>query len=450
MNWNVHTNPIAMQMRPALSDIIQGHNLVTDKDILHSYCDQFYDKEFVIYRDKPIQLVEIGIDQGGSLILWANYFTNAKILGVDLQLRGDCEKNCSRYPNIMLSLGNAYLVESLQYFPDADVIIDDGSHTLEDQLFVVRFLTSKIKAGGILVVEDIPSIEQAKILFDNVPMHLMPYAQIIDLRNVKGRNDDILLVIRYPDLRTSLTVEANNEFIQRIEQDSKRLGMDMLGERLSHLYPLINFDSIHSIIDVGAAHGYESINLARIFPKATLHSFEADPENYVQALENISNQADLQYRRINLMNMAVNNKDGPLTFYALDRQASKGHNEGMSSKYKLSDPAVFPHELSIQKEIMIPGVTLDTWCKIHGLKPDLLWMDAQGAELDILKGAEEALKLISVIMTEAAIKPYYEGQTLKVDIDAYLKSQGFEELESARKTGHEYEVDAIYLRIRYV
>lgn len=446
MTWGPDIVADWKPMLPTLADIIKRHNLVTDKDSLHSYCDQFYDKEFAKYRGQDIQLVEIGIDQGGSLILWANYFNNAKILGVDLQLRGDCEKNCSRYPSIMLSLGDAYLVESLQHFPEADIIIDDGSHTLEDQLFVVRFLTSKIKAGGSLVIEDIPSMEQAKILFDNVPLNLMPYAQIIDLRSIKGRSDDIMLVIRYPDLRMLLTIDANNEFIQQIEQDSKRLGMDMLGERLSHLYPLINFNSIHSIIDVGAAHGYESINLARTFPKATLHSFEADPENYVQALENISDQVDVKYRQINLMNMAVNDKDGPLTFYALDRQASIGHNEGMSSKYKLSDPAVFPHELSIQKEITIPGVTLDTWCKIHGLKPNLLWMDAQGAELDILKGAEEALKTISVIMTEAAIKPYYEGQTLKVDIDAYLKSQGFEELESARKTGHEYEVDTIYIK----
>lgn len=183
-------------MQPRLSDIIRGHNLITDKNSLHSYCDQFYEREFTPYRNESIQLVEIGIDQGGSLIMWANYFKDAKILGVDLILRGDCENDCSKYPNIMLSLGNAYMIESLQYFPEADIIIDDGSHNINDQIFAVEHFLPKIKDGGLFIIEDVPSMDAAMILMTHVPNHLKAFTEIIDLRHIKNRSDDILFVVR--------------------------------------------------------------------------------------------------------------------------------------------------------------------------------------------------------------------------------------------------------------
>jgi hypothetical protein len=75
-------------------------------------------------------------------------------------------------------------------------------------------------------------------------------------------------------------------------------------------------------------------------------------------------------------------------------------------------------------------------------------MDAQGAELDILQGAVGCLSSVKAILTEAALKPYYHGHTLKHDIDLLLQNYGFRELKSSVKTGHEYEVDTIYLKLQ--
>jgi len=118
----------------------------------------------------------------------------------------------------------------------------------------------------------------------------------------------------------------------------------------------------------------------------------------------------------------------------------------MASKFRLMDPAVFPHELSVQKEITVNAVTLDTWCAQNNIQPDIIWMDAQGAELDILKGAEQTLASVKVILTEVGLIPYYHGHTLKADIDGYLASLGFRELVTARKLGHKYEMDTIYVK----
>lgn len=76
-----------------------------------------------------------------------------------------------------------------------------------------------------------------------------------------------------------------------------------------------------------------------------------------------------------------------------------------------------------------------------------MWMDVQGAELLVLKGAEELLKRTKIIMTEVGLKPYYEGHTLKVEIDSYLAAHGFVELEGAfQLNGFDYEANTIYIR----
>jgi FkbM family methyltransferase len=56
---------------------------------------------------------------------------------------------------------------------------------------------------------------------------------------------------------------------------------------------------------------------------------------------------------------------------------------------------------------------------------DYLKMDAQGAELAILQGAQRLLEQVMVVHTEVEFVPLYEGQPLFADIDSELRRQGF-------------------------
>ena len=436
-------------MQPTLTEIILSKNLITDKHSLHSYTDHFYEREFAKYRDQPVQIIEIGIDQGGSLVLWAEYFQRAKILGVDLQLRGNCEQDCARYPGIQLALGNAYDHYSLQYFPPADIIIDDGPHNIESQIWTVKNLSHRVKPGGMLIIEDVIDISMLDQLREATPFHLRDYVEFIDLRSVKGRSDDIMFVIRIPGQTTDITPITSKNTQDSTSLDLLKtptgLGMDMMSERLSHLINIIDFNNIKTIIDVGSAHGYESLNLARVFKNANTFGFEPTPEHFGHCLKIKQESGDIG-KRMEFMMMALNDVDGPIKFYPLDTAQSQGNNTGMASKFKLIDPSVFPHELNIQKEITVNATTLDTWSRLNNIQPDLIWMDAQGAELDILKGAEKTLESVKVILTEVGLTPYYHGHTLKADIDIYLARLGFRELIKARKLGHKYEMDTIYIK----
>jgi len=79
---------------------------------------------------------------------------------------------------------------------------------------------------------------------------------------------------------------------------------------------------------------------------------------------------------------------------------------------------------------------------------DFLKLDVQGAELMILKNAQECLRSISVIQCEVEFIELYEGQPLMADIDAFLRSQGFCFLQFVTIMGRPFkqEEDRAYLR----
>jgi FkbM family methyltransferase len=56
---------------------------------------------------------------------------------------------------------------------------------------------------------------------------------------------------------------------------------------------------------------------------------------------------------------------------------------------------------------------------------DLLKMDVQGAEVDVIHGAENALKSVSIIQTEVCFVELYQGQYLFADVDRELRARGF-------------------------
>jgi FkbM family methyltransferase len=56
---------------------------------------------------------------------------------------------------------------------------------------------------------------------------------------------------------------------------------------------------------------------------------------------------------------------------------------------------------------------------------DYLKLDVQGAELDVLAGAERALQNCLVVQTEVEFVPLYENQPLFAEVDQFLRGRGF-------------------------
>ncbi len=165
---------------------------LTDKGTDHSYA-AVYDRLLAPYRGRELTLLEIGVYRGGSLLLWAEYFDSAEILGIDKEL-GQVVPAVRQSPRIRLLQGDATSAEFIDRVVAAvDVVVDDGSHELADQLASARALVPKLAPGGLYVIEDVWPYENALRLRAE-----LPGSEIFDRRHVKARFDDVLVVYRKP------------------------------------------------------------------------------------------------------------------------------------------------------------------------------------------------------------------------------------------------------------
>jgi len=115
-----------------------------------------YERHLGGYRNRPIRVIEFGVSHGGSLQMWKHYFgAQAQIVGVDIN------PACAAFaePGIEVVIGDQgdpALHEGLKArFGEFDILIDDGGHTMEQQLATFRGLYSAVKAGGVYIAEDL-------------------------------------------------------------------------------------------------------------------------------------------------------------------------------------------------------------------------------------------------------------------------------------------------------
>ena len=122
----------------------------------------FYESHLQHYRSAPINYLEIGVQNGGSLQIAKKYFhEDSDIYGIDIDER-ICQ-NLNFVERITTFCFDASKIESVQKFIDSDamrgvyfdVIIDDGSHI---QAQIIRTFSSffqLLQPGGVYIVEDL-------------------------------------------------------------------------------------------------------------------------------------------------------------------------------------------------------------------------------------------------------------------------------------------------------
>lgn len=129
-----------------------------DQRLIHKWAHYFevYEKHFSRYRNKEIVILEIGVSQGGSLQMWKNYFGDkVKVYGIDVDPR--CK--ALEEDNIEIFIGSQankqFLGEIIAQIPPIDILIDDGGHTMNQQIISFEVLYDHIKEDGIYLCEDV-------------------------------------------------------------------------------------------------------------------------------------------------------------------------------------------------------------------------------------------------------------------------------------------------------
>ena len=175
-------------------------NTRTDKNTTHSYLP-LYQQLLESKKEMAKNVLEIGIQTGGSIKLWDDFFTNATVYGIDIIDYNTVWNGIKNNDNIVLYTStnaydtnfvhNTFLKSNIKF----DMLLDDGPHSLGSMIQFIQLYSQLMTENGILIIEDVQSMDWIHSLSLVVPEHLKPYINVYDLRDVKNRYDDIVFTI---------------------------------------------------------------------------------------------------------------------------------------------------------------------------------------------------------------------------------------------------------------
>ena len=146
------------------------------------------------------------------MALWANFFIDAEIIGLDVEDVGTTAgpvKEYIDYPSVSFYCKDAYDPEFAASIEGKfTILIDDGPHSLSSQLIFIELYLSKLDKEGVLIIEDIQGgYRDIFRLINAMPMKGYKF-EVYDFTS-RGSYDDLLFVVRHND-------DNANQLLQKI------------------------------------------------------------------------------------------------------------------------------------------------------------------------------------------------------------------------------------------
>jgi len=129
----------------------------TDKATKHHYLDVYYDL-FKDRRNEVEKVLEIGVGEGAGLRMFRDFFPNAMICGADNDLMRIFTAERIEVIKCDQSDETDLVNLSANVGIDIDLVIDDGSHKPEDQLFTCLTLMPLLNKNVTYVIEDVADL----------------------------------------------------------------------------------------------------------------------------------------------------------------------------------------------------------------------------------------------------------------------------------------------------
>jgi cephalosporin hydroxylase len=177
-----------------------GNSWGTDKDFLHNYTG-IYQELLAPFRNQSGKLLEIGARFGGSALLWHTYLPKFLICMMDIEnLIHPRMYEEMQYQRYQFNLVDAYqssaveMVENM-YQEGFEVVIDDGGHTLDQQLFSIQHYLPMVKPGGVFIIEDVQDPDHIQLFIQALPENLSNNYRVFDNRATKNRYDDLIFSV---------------------------------------------------------------------------------------------------------------------------------------------------------------------------------------------------------------------------------------------------------------
>ena len=146
---------------------------------VHDYT-AFYQENLKELKDKKLDILEIGTAKGDGIASFYFYFPYSKLIGVDNNPFRTRYKS-KRIRNIYVDISSKQILKNLTNHLNQkfDLIVDDCSHKLIDQILCFSENFKNLKNGGIYVVEDLN--------FPEIHKMYNPTSEVVDLKTILKR-----------------------------------------------------------------------------------------------------------------------------------------------------------------------------------------------------------------------------------------------------------------------
>lgn len=223
---------------------------------------QVYDREFsaLVATGRPLRLLEIGVQNGGSLELWSKFLpAGSEIRGIDIDPRVSSLEFESKNTRVDIAdATDSIRLEEILGSERFDIIIDDASHVCEKVRQSFEILFPHLSLGGHYVIEDLAcsydsnyggglkspgsSIEYLKHLVDCLHSdYLRADAADADSVNSLSPYDRVLGRISFYD---SIAI------IEKLSYEKTQPYQRILGGDAASVQPLSNWIPLFSTSDV--------------------------------------------------------------------------------------------------------------------------------------------------------------------------------------------------------
>lgn len=130
-----------------------------------------------------------------------------------------------------------------------------------------------------------------------------------------------------------------------------------------------------TVIDLGAHIGYYTLIFAkRVGPAGRIAAFEPLPANFGLLTKNIGLN---QLHNVEIFPQAAFSRIGEVIVNVPDDVPNSGDASVCHARGT--------------KQLSVPAITLDSFCASKGFRPDIVKMDVEGAEYDVLIGAQQTI-----------------------------------------------------------
>lgn len=183
------------------------------------------------------------------------------------------------------------------------------------------------------------------------------------------------------------------------------------GRRIAYEYLLdrIDFSDGDCVIDVGANVGDLSLAFELIGRKVRMVAFEPSPEDF-RALEK---------------NLQLN----PAVIEFVAHQCALWNDDAGSLEFHLkpgkADSSLLPID-GISESVVVPARRLDSVLKTHTGRFRLMKLEAEGAEPEVLIGAEGLLGRVDYICADVGFERGFSQESTLPAVTSFLSSRGFE------------------------